>query len=118
MPDNAAMTDTAPISLTDSAANRIGQLIKMEDNDAMKFRVSVSGGGCNGFQTAFSLDDQAGDDDTVFEINGVAVIVDTMTAELVIGSELDYVDELIGSYFSLNNPNASSTCGCGSSFAL
>ncbi len=117
MPD--AIVTENPIHLTDSAARRIAQLIEAEENkSAMMFRVAISGGGCNGFQTGFSLDDQTGEDDMVFEDKGIRVVVDTTSADLIRGSEIDFVSELIGSYFAINNPNASSTCGCGSSFAL
>jgi iron-sulfur cluster insertion protein len=110
--------DPQTLSITDNAAKRIAVLIKAEDNAAMMLRVKVSGGGCSGFQYAFSLDDQKNDDDMVFEQNNTLVVVDETSLELVSGSELDYVEDLIGSFFSLKNPNASSTCGCGNSFAI
>ncbi len=106
------------IGVSKNAAKRISQLIKQEGNDAMMLRISVSGGGCSGFQYGFSLDGKASDDDHVFEENGVKVVVDDMSLGFVSGSELDFVEDLIGSFFSLKNPNASSTCGCGSSFAV
>ncbi len=118
MPEAITATVNSPIRLTESAAQRIAFLIEQEDGQGKMFRVAISGGGCNGFQTEFSLDDQVADDDQVFEDKGVRVVVDTMSLDLIRGSELDFVNELIGSYFSLNNPNAKATCGCGSSFAI
>ena len=84
----------------------------------MRLRVSVSGGGCSGFQYGFSLDDTKNDDDLLFEKNTIEVIIDEMSLDYLKGSELDYVEDLIGAYFAMKNPNASSTCGCGSSFAI
>lgn len=112
-----AVTLESPVRLSDSAATRIAALIAQE-KIPMMFRIAISGGGCNGFQTAFSLDDQITGDDKVFEQKGVKVVIDDMSLELIQGSEVDFVDELVGSYFALNNPNAKATCGCGSSFAL
>lgn len=106
------------IGISANAAKRISQLIAQEGNAAAMLRVSVSGGGCAGFQYGFSLDDKINDDDRVFEENGVKVVVDDMSLGLTAGSVLDFVDDMIGSYFALKNPNASSTCGCGSSFAV
>jgi iron-sulfur cluster insertion protein len=84
----------------------------------MLLRVTVSGGGCSGFQYGFSLDDERRDDDRLFERDGVGVVVDEVSLDLLRGAELDYVQDLIGAYFSIKNPNASSTCGCGSSFSV
>ncbi len=116
------MPDTAPspdkINISDNAAKRISALAAAEGKDGMRLRVSVSGGGCSGFQYGFSLDDHRNDDDLLFNKDGVEVIIDEMSLEYLKGSELDYVEDLIGSYFAMKNPNASSTCGCGSSFAV
>ncbi|MCP5368462.1 MAG: iron-sulfur cluster insertion protein ErpA [Hyphomicrobiales bacterium] len=117
MPDGATAGDRT-VTITDSAAQRIGVLAEMEGNPQTMLRIAVSGGGCSGFQYGFSLDDQRNDDDIVFADKGVTVVVDDMSLDLVQGSELDYVEDLIGSYFALKNPNATSTCGCGSSFAV
>lgn len=106
------------IAITESAARKIAGLIAAEGGaDRLRLRVAVSGGGCSGFQYSFTLDDERRDDDRVFERDGVGVLIDEVSLELLKGSQLDYVEDLIGSYFALNNPNASSTCGCGSSFS-
>ena len=117
------MTDTATaaerrLSISPSAAERIAQLIEMEDNAALMLRVSVSGGGCSGFKYGFSLDDGTADDDRVFEGNGVKVVIDEASLELLAGSEVDFVEELGASYFAMKNPNAKSVCGCGTSFSI
>jgi len=110
---------TAPaISLTGAAAKRIAWMIESEGQDGLIFRVSVSGGGCSGFQYGFSFDDTIRPDDLVFEKDGVKAVVDETSLELLGGAEIDYVEELVGSYFRVSNPNASSSCGCGSSFSL
>jgi len=106
------------IGISDSAIARIAKLIAEDGNDDLMLRIAVSGGGCSGFQYGFNLDDKRNDDDRVFERDGVTVVVDEMSLELLAGSELDYVEDLIGSYFALKNPNATSTCGCGSSFSI
>ncbi len=106
------------ITISDSAAKRIAHLIAEEGNKAMMLRVTVSGGGCSGFQYGFCLDDKVNDDDVVFEAGGVGAVVDKTSLELLDGSELDYVEDLIGSFFSMKNPNATSTCGCGTSFSI
>jgi len=110
------MSETLTIS--DNAAKRISALVAAEDKPDMRLRVSVSGGGCSGFQYGFSLDDRKNDDDLVFTKGGIEIITDETSLEFLKGSELDYVEEMIGSYFAMKNPNASSTCGCGSSFAV
>jgi iron-sulfur cluster insertion protein len=107
------------IAISASAARRIAALIAAEGgDDPLRLRVSVSGGGCSGFQYGFSLDNQQNDDDRIIERDGVGVLIDEVSLELLKGSQLDFVEDLIGSYFVVKNPNASSTCGCGSSFAL
>jgi iron-sulfur cluster insertion protein len=116
MPDTTHSTDS--ISISENAAKRIAALVTAEEKDGMRLRVSVSGGGCSGFQYGFSLDDQKKDDDLLFEKSSIEVVIDEMSLEYLKGSELDYVEDLIGSYFAMKNPNASSTCGCGSSFAI
>jgi iron-sulfur cluster insertion protein len=119
MPDGVATTDTQAFDLTESAARRIAVLLKDEEMAEAKFmRVAVEGGGCSGFQYKFSFDATKNDDDLVFARNGVEVVVDEVSLELVNGGRLDYVEELIGSYFQVENPNASSSCGCGTSFSL
>ncbi len=115
--DSEASTSPA-ISLTPAAAKRIAWMIEREDQDGLVFRVSVTGGGCSGFQYGFSFDDTVGSDDLIFEKDGVKAVVDETSLELLGGAEIDFVEELVGSYFQVNNPNASSSCGCGSSFSL
>ena len=111
--------DTKPFGLTESAAVQISKLLLMEGEPEKKFmRVAVEGGGCSGFQYIFKFDTQRNNDDLVFEKNGVEVVVDEISLELITGGRLDYVEELIGSYFQIANPNASSSCGCGTSFSI
>jgi len=104
--------------ISKSAAKRIAHLVGVESNPALMFRVSVSGGGCAGFQYGFDLDDRAAEDDLIFEKEGAKVVVDQTSLDLLRGSELDFVEELVGSYFSVKNPNAASSCGCGTSFSV
>lgn len=111
--------ETKPFGLTESAAVQISKLLLMEEESEKKFmRVAVEGGGCSGFQYIFKFDTERNNDDLVFEKNGVEVVVDEISLELVTGGRLDYVEELIGSYFQIANPNASSSCGCGTSFSI
>ncbi|MEO5373348.1 MAG: iron-sulfur cluster insertion protein ErpA [Alphaproteobacteria bacterium] len=105
------------ITLTESAARRVRHLIDGEGNPAMMLRISVSGGGCSGFQYGFALDDRTETSDRLFEQRGVRVVVDEVSLDLLRGAELDFVESLMGSAFFLRNPNATSTCGCGSSFS-
>lgn len=118
MADHLAEAVQNEISISESAARRIAALITQDGGDGMMFRVSVSGGGCSGFQYGFTLDDQRNEDDRIFRRGDVGVIIDEVSLDLLKGSEVDFVDDLIGSYFAIRNPNASSTCGCGSSFSL
>jgi iron-sulfur cluster insertion protein len=108
----------APFAVTDSAARRIAALIAEEGRSGLKLRVSVSGGGCSGFQYGFALDDNDEEGDVVIERDGAAFVVDGMSLMYVLGSELDWVEDLTGSYFRVRNPNASSQCGCGTSFSI
>ncbi len=118
MPDHSAVADKAEIRISDAAARRIAVLIKEDGNPAALFRVAVSGGGCSGFQYGFSLDDQKTDEDRLFHSGDVAVVIDETSLDLLNGAEVDFVEDLIGSYFAIKNPQAASTCGCGSSFSL
>lgn len=106
--------------ISDSAAQRVEQLIREEDNtkSELMLRVIVSGGGCSGFQYGFSLDDSHLQDDHVFEHKGIKVIIDEASLGLLDGSIIDYVDDLASSMFVIKNPNASSSCGCGNSFSI
>lgn len=105
------------VTLSDSAVRRIGSLIEQEA-EATMLRVTVSGGGCSGFQYGFSFDDTRNDDDRLFERDGVRVVIDEISLELLEGAEIDFVEDLAGSSFAIKNPNASSSCGCGTSFAI
>ena len=103
--------------LSENAANRIIQLLNSEPAESF-FRVAVLGGGCSGFQYDFSIDQKRNDDDLVFNAHGVEVVVDEMSLELIDQAELDYVQDLMGSYFAITNPNATASCGCGTSFSV
>ncbi len=124
MPDSAdrtALTAVHPprhFGITDRAARRVAELRIQEGNDTTLLRVSVSGGGCSGFQYGFSFDDTVNEDDIVFEHLDTRVVVDDCSLDLLDGAELDFVEDLVGSSFQVRNPNATSSCGCGSSFAL
>ncbi len=106
------------LTITESAARRVTELMKAESGEGLMLRVAVSGGGCSGFQYGFSFDDTVGDEDRTFQRDGVTVVVDDVSLDLLAGSEIDFVEELIGSSFQIRNPNASSSCGCGTSFAI
>ena len=108
----------ATIGFTESAANKVKALVEEEKNPKLKLRVSVDGGGCSGFQYAFAFDENVNDDDTVVEKNGATVLVDVTSMQYLNGSEVDYLEGLEGARFVVNNPNAKSTCGCGSSFTV
>ena len=115
---SAAQGRPAPLQVTASAARRIATVARSEGKAEARLRISVSGGGCSGFQYQFALDEGPEDGDVVVERDDVAVVVDGMSLMYVIGSEVDFVDDLTGSYFKITNPNASSSCGCGTSFAV
>tara|TARA_Y100001960_G_C14552797_1_gene766635 strand:- start:619 stop:963 length:345 start_codon:yes stop_codon:yes gene_type:complete len=108
----------APITLSESAAKRIRFLMKQENQPEAAVRVAVSGGGCAGFQYGFDFDDNIADDDFVFERDGARIVVDSLSLSFLQGSEVDYVEELIGAAFQITIPNASSSCSCGTSFAM
>ena len=107
-----------PIRVTDRAASKAKELIDGEGNPELHLRVFVTGGGCSGFQYGFSFDDEHQDDDTTVEKDGVLVVVDGLSYQYLVGATVDYSESLTGSQFVVENPNASSTCGCGSSFSL
>ncbi len=107
-----------PIIFTDSAAEKVGALINEEGNDNLKLRVYISGGGCSGFQYGFTFDEDVNDDDTTIENGGVTVLIDAMSVGYLNGAEIDYKEDLNGAQFVIRNPNASTTCGCGSSFSV
>ena len=106
------------ILLTESAARRIGELKAQENVPNAFLRLAVSGGGCSGFQYGFSFDDERHEDDALFERDGVALVIDATSLELVDGAEIDFVEDLMGASFQVRNPLASSSCGCGKSFAI
>ncbi len=106
-----------PFIFTDSAANKVKELIDEEGNPALKLRVFVTGGGCAGFQYGFTFDEETAEDDTSLQKNGVTLLIDPMSYQYLVGAEIDYTEGLEGSQFVIKNPNATSTCGCGSSFA-
>ena len=113
-----AMTEVQdPLLFTDNAANKVRQLIEEEGNADLKLRVFVSGGGCSGFQYGFTFDEVANEDDTVMSKNGVQLLIDPMSFQYLVGAEIDYQENLEGALFVIKNPNATTTCGCGSSFS-
>ena len=114
---NAVAEMPAPLLFTDNAANKVKALIEEEGNNELKLRVFVSGGGCSGFQYGFTFDEVKNDDDTAMEKNGVTLLIDAMSYQYLVGAEIDYQESIEGSQFVIKNQNASSTCGCGSSFS-
>ncbi len=107
-----------PVIFTDSAAAKVKQLIDDEGNAALMLRVFVSGGGCSGFQYGFTFDESVTDGDTRVEKNGVTLLIDPMSFQYLVGAEIDYTEGLEGAQFVIRNPNATTTCGCGSSFSV
>ena len=115
------MSDVAvqfPIEMSDAAAAKVKTLITEEENPELKLRVYITGGGCSGFQYGFTLDEKNNDGDTVVEKNGVNMVVDGMSLQYLVGGVVDYTEGLEGSRFTVTNPNATTTCGCGSSFSV
>ena len=106
-----------PLVFTDSAALKVKDLIEEEKNDKLKLRVFVSGGGCSGFQYGFTFDEEVQDGDTEVEKCGVTLLIDPMSYQYLVGAEIDYTEGLEGAQFVIRNPNAKTTCGCGSSFS-
>lgn len=114
---NAVTEMPDPFVFTDNAANKVKELIDEEGNPDLKLRVFVSGGGCSGFQYGFTFDEETNEDDTVLSKNGVNLLIDAMSYQYLVGAEIDYSEGIEGSQFVIRNPNATSTCGCGSSFS-
>jgi iron-sulfur cluster insertion protein len=114
---NAPAEMPVPLLFTDNAANKVKELIAEEGNPELKLRVFVTGGGCSGFQYGFTFDEVSSEDDTVMQKNGVTLLIDPMSFQYLVGAEIDYTEGLQGSQFVIKNPNATSTCGCGSSFS-
>ena len=108
----------ANIDFSQSAADKVKALIAQEGDDALRLRVFITGGGCNGFSYGFTFDDDVAEDDAVVEKAGVSMVVDAMSYPYLEGSVVDYVEDLSGSQFVVTNPNAASTCGCGNSFSI
>ena len=115
IPEDEDMPD--PLLFTDEAAAKVKSLIEEEDNDALMLRVFVSGGGCSGFQYGFTFDESITEGDTVVEKDGVKLLIDPMSFQYLVGGEIDYTEGLEGAQFVIRNPNATTTCGCGSSFS-
>ncbi len=107
-----------PIQITANAVKKVRSLVDEEGNAELKFRVYVTGGGCSGFQYGFSFDEELAEDDTQIQKDGVTVVVDAMSYPYLVGAQVDYEEGLQGAKFTVKNPNATSTCGCGSSFSI
>jgi iron-sulfur cluster insertion protein len=118
MMNDMSVAMPAPLLFTDNAANKVKTLIEEEGNTELKLRVFVTGGGCSGLQYGFTFDEISNEDDTVMEKNGVKLLIDPMSYQYLIGAEIDYTEGLEGAQFVIKNPGATSTCGCGSSFAV
>ena len=115
---NAVTEMPLPLVFSESAANKVKELILEEGNPDLKLRVFVSGGGCSGFQYGFTFDEVTNEDDTALEKNGVTLLIDPMSYQYLVGAEIDYSEGLEGAQFVIKNPTATSTCGCGSSFSV
>lgn len=118
MPDGQTEATDKKVTLSDSAVRRLKQLAAQDEHAGLMLRVAVGGGGCSGFQYSFTFDDQVNEEDQIIEKDGISVVIDEMSMEYLAGSEISYNEELIGAYFTIQNPNAASTCGCGTSFAV
>lgn len=106
------------VTISESAAKRLQDIIAQEARDDLMLRISVSGGGCSGFQYGFTLDDTRQEDDEVFERGRVRVVIDAVSLDLLAGAEIDFVEDLAGAAFQVRNPNAKTSCGCGNSFSI
>jgi iron-sulfur cluster insertion protein len=118
MPDDGTALGERRITVSESAARRVAFLRTQEDAAGAFLRIAVSGGGCSGFQYGFSFDDSRQDGDVVFERDGVEVIIDDTSLDLLNGAEIDFVEDMMGASFQIKNPNAASSCGCGNSFSV
>jgi iron-sulfur cluster insertion protein len=118
MPDGAVNQAENQVTLSASAAKRVAELKVQENMPDSFLRLAVSGGGCSGFQYGFSFDQAKNADDLIFERDGVALVIDEVSLELVKGAEIDFVEDMMGSAFQVKNPNAASSCGCGNSFSI
>ena len=115
---DAAVETADPLVFTSAAAAKVKSLIEEEDNDNLMLRVYITGGGCSGFQYGFTFDEDVNEGDTKVEKDGVTLLVDPMSFQYLVGAEIDYIDDLEGARFVIRNPNATTTCGCGSSFGV
>jgi iron-sulfur cluster insertion protein len=111
-------TDSPPFGVTEAAAKRIAWVLSQEEHKGLKLRIAVSGGGCSGFQYSFTFDDARGETDFVIERDGATVLIDETSLDLLKGSQIDYVEDMIGASFQIKNPQAKTTCGCGNSFSV
>ncbi|MEX2327686.1 MAG: iron-sulfur cluster insertion protein ErpA [Pseudomonadales bacterium] len=118
MNDNPQTVTPIPMKFTNSAARKVKDLIEEEENANLKLRVFVTGGGCSGFEYGFTFDEDLEDDDTTIENAGVQLVIDALSFQYLAGAEIDFKEDLQGSRFVVTNPNASTTCGCGNSFAV
>ena len=118
MTDTPGEIQSYNMTFTDSAALKVRSLIAEEENDNLKLRVFVTGGGCSGFEYGFTFDEDLEDDDTTIENHGVQLVVDSLSFQYLAGAEIDFKEDLQGSRFVVTNPNAATTCGCGNSFAI
>jgi iron-sulfur cluster insertion protein len=116
LPQPGAMP--SPLEFTPAAAAKVSELIQEEGNPDLKLRLYVTGGGCSGFSYGFAFDDAVAEDDSLIVTEGVALVVDAMSLQYVLGARVDFEDGLEGSRFVIHNPNAQTTCGCGSSFSV
>ena len=116
--ETVSLETQAPLVFTDAAATKVKTLIDEEGDESLKLRVFISGGGCSGFQYGFTFDENEGDGDTVVENQGVQLLIDPMSIQYLMGAEIDYSEGLEGAQFVIRNPNAQTTCGCGSSFSV
>ena len=108
----------SPLIFTDAAVSKVRELIAEENNPQLKLRVYISGGGCSGFQYGFTFDEQSAEDDLALVKDGVTLVVDPLSLQYLMGAEIDYTENLHGAQFVIRNPNAKTTCGCGSSFSV
>ncbi|MCF6776249.1 iron-sulfur cluster insertion protein ErpA [Thiotrichales bacterium 19X7-9] len=113
-----AVQTASPVNFTDAAALKVKELIEEEGNFELKLRVYITGGGCSGFQYGFTFDETQNDDDIAIENQGVMLLIDAMSFQYLIGADVDYKEDVEGAHFIIRNPNAKTTCGCGSSFAV
>ena len=107
-----------PLDFTEAAASKVSGLIEDEQNPNLKLRVYITGGGCSGFSYGFTFDENSADDDTIVTKEGVTLLVDSMSFQYLVGAKIDYLEDLQGARFVIENPNATTTCGCGASFSI